>query len=64
MSTHEILYSNETLFYVKFSKFSIFKNFEEIGIHLHVVFFNIYITSMYFSKTALTQRAISQKEYF
>jgi hypothetical protein len=62
MSRHQILYSNEMFFYVKFSKFSIFNSFEEIRIHLHTVFLNI--PSMYFSKTALTQRPISQKEYF
>jgi hypothetical protein len=44
MSRHQILISNETLFYVKLSKFSIFNSFEEIGIHLHTVFLNI--TSM------------------
>jgi hypothetical protein len=40
MSRHEILYTNETLFYVKSSKFSIFPfpSFEEIGIHLQCIF--------------------------
>jgi hypothetical protein len=38
MSRYQILYSNETLLYVKFSKFSIFNSFEAIGIHLHSVF--------------------------
>jgi hypothetical protein len=63
MSRHQILYSNETLFYVKLSKFSIFNSFVDIGIHLLTVSKRVFLIIFKFCTQLLQILKIQFKEY-